>query len=51
LGEDGNDFLNGQSGTDTIAGNQGVDVIVDPVAEINEAYVLPASLRSLLDTI
>ena len=51
LGEDGNDNIDGQAGTDTVAGNQGADVINDPAAEINEAFVLPASLRTLLDTI
>ncbi len=48
LAGDGNDFINGQGGTDTIGGNQGLDVIVDPVNEIDEQFVLSAALLSAL---
>ncbi len=49
LGEDGDDTIDGQGGSDTVAGHQGIDTIIDPQAEINEAFVLPASLRTILD--
>jgi Ca2+-binding RTX toxin-like protein len=51
LGEDGDDTIDGQGATDTVAGGQGIDVIVDPAAEINEAFVLPAALRTILDAL
>ena len=49
LGEDGDDMIDGQGGTDTVAGGQGIDAIADPLAEINEAFVLSASLRQILN--
>ena len=51
LGEDGEDMIDGQGGTDTVAGGQGIDTIIDPPAEINEAFVLSASLRTILDAL
>jgi hypothetical protein len=51
LGEDGDDLIDGQGGTDTVAGNQGNDTINDPVSEINEAFVLSAALRTILDAL
>lgn len=51
LGQDGEDTLDGQGGTDTVAGGQGADTIVDPPAEINEAFVLSAALRTILDAL
>ena len=44
LGGDGDDYIDGQGGTDIIAGGQGLDTIVDPVAEIDERYVLSAAV-------
>ncbi len=51
LGGDGDDSLNGQGGTDTIAGQQGNDVIVDPVAEIHEAFTLSAAIIAILNAL
>lgn len=49
LGGDGDDVLNGQGGTDIISGGQGIDTIADPPSEINESFVLPASVLALLN--
>ena len=44
LGGDGEDYIDGQGGTDTVAGNQGIDVLVDPLSEIDEQFVLSAAV-------
>ena len=44
LGGDGDDYIDGQGGTDIIAGGQGIDLIVDPVNEIDEQFVLSATV-------
>ena len=51
LGQDGDDTIDGQGGSDTVAGGQGIDVIVDPIAEIDELFVLSAALRTILDAL
>ena len=51
LGQDGDDTIDGQGSSDTVAGGQGTDTIVDPSAEINEAFVLSAALRTILDAL
>ena len=51
LGGDGDDLVDGQGGTDTVAGNQGLDSILDPSAEINEAFTLSNELLTILTAI
>ncbi|HLQ45451.1 MAG TPA: hypothetical protein VK137_12020, partial [Planctomycetaceae bacterium] len=48
LGGDGDDSINGQGGTDTIAGQQGNDILIDPVEEIHETFVLSSSVLVIL---
>ncbi len=50
-GGDGDDSINGQGGTDTIASGQGNDIVVDPVSEIHEDFVLSATILAILDAI
>ena len=49
FGEAGDDSINGQGATDTVAGNQGLDVIDDPIAEIDESFVLPDDILAILN--
>jgi Ca2+-binding RTX toxin-like protein len=49
LGEDGQDTINGQGGFDTVAGNQGIDVISDPLAEIQELFVIAITQQNQLN--
>ncbi len=51
IGGDGDDSINGQGGTDTIAGQQGIDTLLDPLAEINEAFSLSAEVLAILDAV
>lgn len=51
LGNDGDDTLNGQGATDLIAGGEGTDTINDVSAVIDETFVLPDSILSLLEVI
>lgn len=51
LGNDGDDTLNGQGSTDTIAGGEGTDTTNDVSAVIDETFVLPDSILSVLEVI
>lgn len=48
---DGEDLVDVQGGTDTVAGNQGLDSILDPPAEINEAFTLSDELLTILKAV